>query len=493
MARADIGLRSERGPILLALMLASALVAVDSTIIATAVPSVVTDIGGAAHFPWLFSIYLLAQAVTVPVYGKLADVFGRKPIILVGIGLFLVGSIWCSCAWSMTVLIVARLLQGAGAGAIQPIAVTIVGDIYSVHERARVQGYLAGVWGVCSVIGPAIGGVFSEFASWRWIFVVNIPVCLAAASMLSRAFHERVERRRAPVDLAGAALLTVGSTMVILAVLEGGQSWPWLSVPGLGSPGIGLLLLGLFVRRERRVPVPILPLWVFTRRLLLTSSIVSACVGAILYGLSSFVPTFVQNGLGFGPVVAGFAVSMLTVGWPLTASQSGRIYLHIGFRGCALIGSAVACVGCALLVLVTRSSTVWQVGVTCFAIGLGMGLIAAPTLIAAQSSVGWGERGVVTGNNMFCRALGSALGVAVLGAVANAARSDGADPASPNGSTAALTSGTHLVFIGLVVVAGVMTIAVLAMPQHQRVRGTAGKTDVPADEPWTDLAGPGST
>ncbi|HEX3337370.1 MAG TPA: MFS transporter, partial [Jatrophihabitans sp.] len=189
MTRAsEVGLRSERGPILLALMLATALVAIDSTIIATAVPSIVGNIGGFAEFPWLFSIYLLAQAVTVPLYGKLADLFGRKPVILFGIATFLVGSVMCGVAWSMPVLIAFRAVQGIGAGAIQPISLTIVGDLYSMRERAKVQGYLASVWGISSVVGPTLGGVFSEYGSWRWIFFVNIPICLLAAWMINRRF-----------------------------------------------------------------------------------------------------------------------------------------------------------------------------------------------------------------------------------------------------------------------------------------------------------------
>jgi multidrug resistance protein len=187
-----VGLRSERGPILAAVMLATALVAIDSTIIATAVPSIVRDIGGFAEFPWLFSIYLLAQAVSVPVYGKLSDLFGRKPVVLWGIGLFLIGSIMCGVAWSMAVLIAFRVVQGLGAGAIMPTTITIVGDLYSVEERAKVQGYIASVWGVSSVVGPTLGGVFSEYVSWRWIFFINIPLCLLAGGVIMRAFNERV-------------------------------------------------------------------------------------------------------------------------------------------------------------------------------------------------------------------------------------------------------------------------------------------------------------
>ena len=196
--RSAVGLRSERGPILLSVMLATGLVAIDSTILATAVPSVVADLGGFSQFPWLFSIYLLAQAVTVPLYGKFADLVGRKPMMLLGIAIFLVASVLCGLAWSMVSLIVFRALQGLGAGAVLPMGQTIIGDIYSVAERARVTGYVAGVWAASSVIGPTLGGVFSDYISWRWIFFVNIPIAIAAMVVLQRSFHESVERTRTP-------------------------------------------------------------------------------------------------------------------------------------------------------------------------------------------------------------------------------------------------------------------------------------------------------
>jgi len=171
---------------LASLMLATSLVALDSTIVATAVPSIVADLGGFSQFPWLFSVYLLAQAVSVPIYGKLADIVGRKPIMLVGIGLFLLGSIFCAVAWNMTALIVFRALQGLGAGAVQPMSITIAGDIYTLAERAKAQGYLASVWAISAVVGPTLGGVFSEWLTWRWLFIINIPLCLLAGWMLAR-------------------------------------------------------------------------------------------------------------------------------------------------------------------------------------------------------------------------------------------------------------------------------------------------------------------
>jgi EmrB/QacA subfamily drug resistance transporter len=464
VSRSTVGLRSERGPILLALMLATALVAIDSTIIATAVPSIVSNIGGFAEFPWLFSIYLLAQAVTVPVYGKLADLFGRKPVMLFGISLFLLGSIMAGAAWNIGLLIAFRAVQGLGAGAIQPMAITIVGDLYSLEERAKVQGYVASVWGMSAVIGPTLGGVFSEYASWRWIFFINIPLCLLAGFMIVTKFHERVVRSHPTIDYRGACLLTGGLTLVILGVLEGGQAWSWDSAQSVVILGVGALFLGVFLLVERRAPEPVLPLWVWRRRLLVTTSLVSAAVGAIVLGLSSYIPTYVQDSLGTGPLVAGFALATLTVGWPLSASQSGRLYLRVGFRITSLIGAALVVAGALLLLVLDASSNVYQVGGMCFVIGLGMGLSATPTLIAAQSTVEWHQRGVVTGNNLFSRSLGSALGVAVFGAIANAVIGDATALQTGHVGAVALAHAVHDVFIAVVVLAAVIALLVLLMP-----------------------------
>jgi EmrB/QacA subfamily drug resistance transporter len=480
-----VGFRSERGPLLIALMLSTGLVAIDSTIIATAVPSVVASIGGFSNFPWLFSIYVLAQAVSVPVYGKLSDLFGRKPVMLLGIGLFLLGSILCGAAWSMGALIAFRVIQGLGAGAVGPMAMTIAGDVYTLSERAKVQGYIASVWAIASVAGPTLGGVFSEYVSWRWIFFVNIPICALAAAMIMRTFRESVERRRPRIDYLGASLLTAGSTLVILTVLEGGQSWAWTSVPGIATPVAGVLILVAFALVERRAPEPVLPLWVFGRRLLLTTSLVSTFVGAALLGLTSYVPTYVQDVLGTGPVVAGLAVGALTLGWPVSASQAGRLYTRIGFRTTALIGAVITVIGCALLYPLNATSSVGQVAATCFVVGLGMGLTASPTLIAAQSSVGWSERGVVTGTNLFCRSTGSAVGVAIFGAIANATIGSDQPSAHADAATrAALTVATHHVFLGVMAVSIALAAAIALMPSGSRTPAAAAapaEVDLDAD------------
>lgn len=463
-AAARVGLRTERGPVLLALMLATSLVAMDATILATAASTIAGEFDAFARVPWLFSGYTLAQAVTVPVYGRLADVLGRKRLMMLGIGLFLTGSVLCALAPTMTVLIASRVVQGLGAGSIMPMSMTIASDIFTLAERAKAQGYLSSVWAIASVAGPTLGGVFSQFLTWRWIFWINVPLALAAALMILRRFREPARQGdREPVDAVGAVLLTAGSALVVLGLLQGGT---WGLAPTAGAIASGIVLLGLFVWRARRVRYPILDLRVLGRRIIWATTVVSFMVGVIVLGLSTYVPIYAQGVLGATPLVAGFALAALSVGWPLTSTYSGRVYLRIGFRYTSLVGAALVSAGAALALLLGTGTPIWQVGITCFVIGAGMGLSATPTLIAAQSSVAWAQRGAVTGTNVFSRSLGSAVGVAVFGAVVNAVTSTGAD-GMPGG--AALAAGVHLVFWCTLGVALLLTLAVLFMPRDRHV------------------------
>ncbi|MDH2413094.1 MDR family MFS transporter [Nocardioides sp. CER19] len=469
ISRRDIGLRSERGPILLAVMLSTGLVAIDTTILATAVPSVVDDLGGFTQFPWLFSVYLLTTAVTVPIYGKLADVLGRKPVMLIGIGLFLGGSVLCGFAWSMTGLIVFRAIQGLGAGAVQPMGMTIVGDIYTLQERAKVQGYIASVWAMASLVGPTLGGVFADYLSWRWIFFVNLPLGLAALWMLVRHFDEDVQRRRTSVDWLGALLLTSGGVLLLLGLLEGGQRWAWDSSASIAVFATSVLLLLGFVAVELRAPEPVLPLWVFGRRVLNASSAGSLLVGCVMLGLSSYVPLYAQHVLGHGAVVAGLALAAMTVGWPIAASQSGRLFLTIGFRATVALGAVLTIAGALLLLTVGPDASFWHLSLPCFVMGLGFGLTVSPGVIAAQSSVDWRSRGVATGANMFARSVGSAVGVAVFGAVANAYVADrlgGRVSSLEQVPADVLAPALHTVFVVSAWISVALLIGAAVMPQR---------------------------
>ena len=485
-SRAEVGLRSERGPILLAVMLSIGLVAIDSTILATAVPSVVSDLGGFTTFPWLFSIYLLAQAVSVPLYGKLADLYGRKPLMLLGVALFVLGSLLCGVAWSMTALIVFRLVQGLGAGAIQPIGMTILGDIYTLRERATVQGYVASVWAMAALIGPTLGGVFSDSIGWRWIFFVNLPLGAAAGWVLWRRFEERVERRRHRIDFLGSALLGLGGTLLLLALLEGGVQWAWGSATSITLFVVSAVLLAAFVLAEVRASEPVLPLWVFRMRVLNVANAGSLVVGVLTLGLSSYVPLFSQRVLGTGALVAGLALAAMTIGWPIAATTAGRLYLSIGFRATLLIGATIATAGALLLLTVDAHTSIYRLAAACFVMGLGMGYVASPSVVAAQTAVSWSSRGVATGANMFARSVGSAVGVAVFGAVVNSYVSShlGRNPDISHVSPGILEPAIHDVFVVTVVVTAVLLAVAALMPA--RVTDASAPVKSPDAEPDTE-------
>lgn len=444
-------------------MLSTGLVAIDSTILATAVPAVVADLGGFSQFPWLFSIYLLAQAISVPLYGKFADIVGRKPMMLLGVAVFLVSSALCGAAWSMLSLIVFRALQGLGAGAVLPIGQTIIGDIYTLAERGRVIGYLASVWAIASVVGPALGGVFSDYVSWRWIFFINIPLAILAMAMLQRGFTERVERTVHSIDYAGAVLLAAGGSLLILGLLAGGVDWAWGSPTSIAVLTGAVVLLAVFGLVERRAKEAILPLWIFRRRVLIGSNASTLCVGVLLIGLTSYVPLYAQNVLGTSALVAGFAVAALTLGWPVSATLSSRVYLRVGFRNTALLGAALAIAGAAVLIAVTPASSVLQLAGACWVIGAGLGFISAPALVSAQASADWQTRGVVTGATLFARSVGSAIGIAMFGAIVNASVAAGAadvEHLPPD----LLERAIHAVYLGTGAVAVAVVAAIMFMP-----------------------------
>ncbi|WP_336644665.1 MFS transporter [Microbacterium sp. USHLN186] len=462
--RASVGLRSERGPVLGALMLATGLIAIDTTILATAVPTIVRDLGGYQLFPWLFSVYLLAQAVSVPIYSRFADTIGRKPIILLGIGLFLAGSVLCGFAWSMFTLILFRIVQGLGAGAVGPMAMTIVGDIYTVAERAKVQGYMASVWAISSVVGPSLGGIFAQLDAWRWIFFVNVPLCLLAGWMLIGRYREQVEVHRHRIDYLGATLLTLGLTGIILGLLEGDTAWAWLSWQSAVCFGGGALLLVAFAQVEKRAAEPIIDFALITRRLILTSTCVAFGIGALTIGVTSFGPAYLEGAGGAVPLISGLAVAAMSMGWPLAAALVGRLYLRIGFRRTAVIGMSITTTAAAALALCARWPNPLIFAVIAFVLGFGLGWTAAPTLIGAQAAVGWGERGAVTGMNGFARSAGSAVGVAVLGAVSNSLLSAGGGEGDP----ATVIWASTWVFVGAALFALLTLIVAVLMPRDDQ-------------------------
>jgi EmrB/QacA subfamily drug resistance transporter len=508
---------SRRGPVLVGLMLTMALAAMDTTIVATAVPQIVGSIGGFSIFSWLFSIYLLTQTVTIPVYGKLADVYGRKPVLLVGIVVFLAGSALCSGAWSMVALIVFRGLQGIGAGAIQATVQTVAGDLYSLEERGRVQGWLASVWAMAAVAGPTLGGLFADYATWRWIFLINLPIGAVALLLVVRFLHEQPSGvRRHRIDWAGSALILASCGLLVFALLQGGTAWAWSSAQSIGCFAGAAVLVAATVLVERRAAEPVVPGWVWRERTLAGSNLAYVALGLLVIGPSTFLPTFAQTVLGLGAVAAGLVLATMSISWPLASALCSRLYLRIGFRDTALIGAFVALVGVTTFLFLPYAPPVWAVVVTTLLLGAGLGLISTPLVVGVQSTVPHRRRGVATGSLMFCRFLGQSLGAAIFGAIVNstlrhhlaAAPSalsghlpgsvDAVEPAVEGGRLPAealeflrraLDAAIHHVYLGLTVIAVVAALVLLIAPRRfplvDRTVDASGDATTPtlADEP----------
>ncbi|HET7387654.1 MAG TPA: MDR family MFS transporter [Nocardioidaceae bacterium] len=485
--------RDQRTPVLVALILTMALIAMDTTIVATAIPQVVGDLGGFSLVGWVFSVYLLAQTVTIPIYGKLADLYGRKPILVVGVLVFLTGSLLSAAAWDMVALIAFRALQGLGAGSIGATVNTVAGDMYDVSERGRVQGWLSSVWGISAVVAPAIGGLFAEYVSWRWIFLVNLPIGAIALTLIVRGVHEAVERHRHRIDYAGSALLLVAAGLLILGLLQGGTGWAW------GSPASVVVFAGSAVAAvaavlvERRASEPVMPPWLWTRRLTAGSYAATLTAGLLVIGLSVFLPTWAQSVLGLSPVAAGFVLAVMSMTWPTASGFSARLYLSIGFRDTALVGACFAIASGVVFTSMTEHASVWQPVLGAALMGVGMGLITSPLIVGLQSTVGWGQRGVVTGGAMFSRFLGQSLGAAVFGAVTNAVllhrladapaglrdkvpgsvdqisrllEGGHAGPRAAQFLRSAVNASTHAVFLGLLFAAIATLLILLLVPRR---------------------------
>jgi len=479
--------------ILAALMLFMMLAAMDVTIVSTAVPQVVADLGDFSMFTWVFSIYLLAQTVTIPVYGKLADIYGRKPILLIGSLIFLASSAAASAAWNMHSLIVFRGLQGLGAGAMMATINTLAGDLYSLRERAKIQGFLSSVWGIAAIAGPMLGGAFTEYVSWRWIFLVNVPIGAVAILLLVVFLHEKVEPKQHKVDYLGSAAILAAVSTLILALLEGGQAWLWLSRPSFVAFGLAAVLTAFAVWTQRRAAEPIMPAWLWRHRSLAGANLSMIGMGFIVMGPVAYLPTFAQSVYGLNAISAGLVLAAMSLSWPTASALSGRLYLRIGFRNTALIGSVLICFAAALFLALPYQAPIWTVAAIQVVIGAGFGLMSTSMLVGAQSSVDWGRRGVVTGANMFSRFLGQSLGVAVFGAIFNGSLATrlAKPPAElgshlPTNMDTAITAlqnsqlgveaenylrhtvfeATHDLYTGLLVMAFITFMIVLSSPKH---------------------------
>ncbi|GAA3810652.1 MFS transporter [Streptomyces phyllanthi] len=421
-----------RGAVVAALMLAMGLAALDSTIVSTAVPQIVGDLGGFSVFSWLFSGYLLAVTVTLPVYGKLSDTFGRKPVLIAGAAVFLLGSLLCALAWNMAALIAFRIVQGLGGGALQGTVQTLAADLYPLEERPRIQARLSTVWATSAVAGPALGGVLAAYADWRWIFLINLPLGAVTLWLLARHLHEPKRPTDGPrprIDWTGALTVFACGGALLTAIVQGGVAWPWLSWPSLTLLGTGLALAVALVAIERRAAEPIVPGWVWRRRTIAAVNLALGALGFVMVAPTVFLPTYAQSVLGLAPMAAGFVLSVWTLSWPVSAALSQHVYRRIGFRNTAMLGIGAAALLLSAFPLLPYPGEAWQPALLMLLLGAALGLFQLPLIVGVQSTVGWAERGTTTASVLFCRQTGQTVGAALFGAVANgvlAARLGGA-------------------------------------------------------------------
>lgn len=405
--------------ILAAVMLGMFLSAIEATIVATAMPSIVADLQNFSLYSWVFSAYLLSSSATILVFGKLADIYGRRPIYVSGICVFLFGSILAGSSKSMVMLIIARFIQGVGAGALTPVATTIVGDIYTKEERAKVQGYLSAVWGISAILGPLIGAFFVDFLHWRYVFWMNIPLGVISMLGILLFLREDIKKEKESIGYGGAILLIISISVLMYILVEGGLSLAWNSLPMVMLISIVIGSTVLLVIHEKRAEQPVIPTSIWTYRLIRVANITSLLTGMMMISVSSYLPTFVQGIMGKSALIAGFTLTTMSIGWPLASTIAGRLLLKIGYRNTSMIGGFALLIGAGFFIsLPSIQHYVWA-GLGSFFIGIGMGMTSTAFIVAIQTKVDWQVRGIATATNMFMRSIGSALGVAFLGGVLN--------------------------------------------------------------------------
>jgi MFS family permease len=471
---------THRPLVLVAVMAANFMVAIEATIVSTAMPQIVGQLGGLPLYSWVFAAFLLTQTATTVVFGKLADLAGRKLVMFVGIAAFLVGSILCGFAWSMPSLIVFRLVQGIGAGAVQPTAMTIVGDLYSVHERGKIQGWLASVWAVSAILGPLAGGLIIQYFSWAWIFWMNVPIGVLAAAGFWAFLHEKTARRRGRIDHLSAGIFTV-AIAAIMADLTA------LSTSGRFEIGLTTLVavvaVVLFVLQERRSPEPMISLELWGRRPIAAANGASLLAGMVMIGLTTFLPMFVQGVMQQSALIGGFALSAMVLGWPIGATVGVRVGLRrFGVRAMLRVGGVLIPLGSLVFLVLNGQSSPIVAGLGSLVVGIGMGLSSSASIVLIQEIVDWSERGSVTASYLFARSLGSTFGATVFGAVLNfgllrsghsGATSEqlrqlleqGSEALGEPGLRAALEQSLHLTFVSMFAVALLVGVTLFLVPK----------------------------
>lgn len=390
---------------------------IESTIVATAMPTIVGEIGGFELLSWVFTVYLLTQAVTTPIYGRLADLYGRKPILLFGMALFLLGSVACGLAWNMSSLVVFRAIQGLGAGAITPVGRTLIGDVYHGADRARMQGWVSGVFIGAAVIGPVVGAFLVAHTIWQMVFWVNLPMGALAAAILYFALKENITPRRSRIDLLGTALLGLG-TFVLLFALAQAATLPrlWLIV----LLALALVILFVFAIYERGVAEPIWPMSLWRDRMSTSGNLVSLALGITMMGIAAYLPVYIQGVMGDTALVAGFTVMAMSATSPLGAVLAGRIMLRWSYRAAATTGAVFYIAGSVMMMMLgPQSGAIWAAA-SALMVGFGLGLNNNTYMVAIQAESSWSTRGIATGVFIFARILGQALGAAAFGGIINA-------------------------------------------------------------------------
>jgi EmrB/QacA subfamily drug resistance transporter len=493
-----------------AMMLATLLAALDQTVVATALPQIVTDLHGFDELSWVVSAFLVAATVTVPLYGKLSDLYGRRRMFVVSISIFLVGSALCGAAQSMGQLIAFRALQGVGAGGLLPLAQAAIADLFSPRERGRYQGYIGSMWATAAVAGPLLGGSLTDAASWRWIFLINLPLGAIALFVVLRTMRAPAEVRSHRIDYAGAVVLSVAITCLLLACTWGGTTYPWGSAPVLATGLGGLALAAVFVAIERRVEEPLLPLSLFRERVFSVSTAGGFVVGAIIFAVSIYVPVFSQGVQRVSATSSGVILIPFSLGWVTAATVTGQLISRTGrYRPFPIAGSLFICTGLTLLALLDRGWSPGSVAAILVVIGLGMGMTFQPYVIATQNAVEVSTLGIATATIQFFRSMGGSLAVAALGTLlanrlagdlqarlgTGAARVDtdrllggGASvPAGPSGGVqAALADALHVVFVASVPLGLIALALALVLPERPlrtwSGRDAAARNAPPADE-----------
>jgi EmrB/QacA subfamily drug resistance transporter len=403
--------------VLAATMATMFIAAIEGTIVATAMPTIVSRLGGFDLFSWVFTSYLLTQAVTIPIYGKLADLYGRKRVLFVGIFLFLVGSVLCGFAWTMVSLIVFRAVQGVGAGGILPVAMTIVGDLYTPAERARIQGWLSGVWGVAAIIGPWLGAVIVAHFSWSLVFWINVPIGAVAVIMLAAALRETVQHRQHRIDYLGSTLLALGTGTLMFALVQA-------ATLGLGTVvflvATAAVLFAAFFVHESRAPEPMLPLQLWRNRIIAGGNIANLAFGAVMMGFIAFLPAYIQGVMERSAFTAAVALMVMSMSWSVGAILTGRLMLRTSYRAGAATGGIILVAGSLTMIGLDPASGLSWLGAGALLTGLGLGFISNSFVVATQSSVDWAQRGVATSTILFTRMIGQSIGAAVFGGILNA-------------------------------------------------------------------------